>query len=159
MRAAGNAVGAAAMASPIASASAALDKFGPILTQYNALVESRTAAVTTVQAAQTQLAQATSQLDAADPSKIVYVASARAVDRSETVIRTVIAVAAAAFVLALLLVLMLEVIARGRAQRAELAQVAGIDAGGTVLKPARTSEVVATASDSASAAVIARAQH
>jgi hypothetical protein len=169
MRATGNAVGAAAMSSPIASASAALDKFGPILTQYNALVEARTAAVAAVNTAQTQLAQASAQLDAADPTKIVYVAGARAVDRNETVIRTVIAVGAAAFILALLLVLMLEVIARGRTQQAELPKAVETDAAPAVKPGRRSSAVVpaasdgaatvATASDSATASVIARAQH
>ena len=169
MRATGNAVGAAAMSSPIASASASLDKFGPILTQYNALVEARTAAVAAVSTAQNQLAQASAQLDAADPTKIVYVAGARAVDRNETVIRTVIAVGAAAFILALLLVLMLEVIARGRTQQAELPKAVETDAVPAVKPGRRSNEVVpaasdgaatvATASDSATASVIARAQH
>jgi capsular polysaccharide biosynthesis protein len=114
MRASGNAVGAAAMAAPIASANAALDKFGPILSEYNSLLQVRDAAATTLAASETQLANAKSQFDAADPSKIVFVTGARLVDDTQTMMRTVVAVAAAAFFLALLIVAMLEVIARGR---------------------------------------------
>ena len=117
MRAGGNAVAAAAMSAPIASANAALDRFGPILNKYNSLNEARTAAVANVNLAQNQLAQAAGQLDAANPAKIVYTAPARAVDQTDTLWRIVASVAAAAFVLALLLVLMLEVMTRGRTAR------------------------------------------
>ncbi len=74
MRAGGNAVAAAAMSAPIASANAALDRFGPILNKYNSLTEARAAAVANVNLAQNQLAQAAGQLDAANPAKIVYTA-------------------------------------------------------------------------------------
>ncbi|MDF2146899.1 Wzz/FepE/Etk N-terminal domain-containing protein [Knoellia sp. p5-6-4] len=117
MRAAGNAVGAAALSAPIASAAAGLDKFGPILTEYNTLVENRSAAASAVTAAQVQLANAKSQFDAADPTKTVFISGARFVDSTETMTRTVIAVGVAAFFLALLIVAMLEVIARGRRER------------------------------------------
>ncbi|HEY7717542.1 MAG TPA: Wzz/FepE/Etk N-terminal domain-containing protein [Pedococcus sp.] len=120
MRAAGNAVGAAAMSAPIAAAAAALDKFGPILTQYNELVDTRSAATSAVTAAQVQLANAKSQFDAADPNKIVFVSGGRLVDSTETMIRTVVAVGIAAFFLALLIVAMLEVVARGRRDRAQV---------------------------------------
>lgn len=118
MRAAGNAVGAAAMASPIAAASAALDQFAPILNQYSALTVARDSAIATLNAAKTGLSSATTQLEAADPAKVVAVSEARAVDRMNALIRAVIAVGAAAFFLALLLVLMIEVVNRARRQAA-----------------------------------------
>jgi capsular polysaccharide biosynthesis protein len=122
MRAAGNAVGAAALSAPIASATAALDKFGPILTEYNTLVENRTAAASAVTAARVQLANAKSQFDAADPTKTVFISGARPVDNTETMTRTVIAVGVAAFFLALLIIAMLEVIARGRREQQPVAE-------------------------------------
>ncbi|HEY7723621.1 MAG TPA: Wzz/FepE/Etk N-terminal domain-containing protein [Pedococcus sp.] len=128
MRAAGNAVGAAAMSSPIASATAALDRFGPILNEYTSLLEARTAASAGVTSAQAQLANAKSQLDAADPTKIVFVSGARLVDSTETLTRTVIAVAVAGFLLALLFVAMLEVIDRGRRERSLAEAAAAADA-------------------------------
>lgn len=117
MQASGNAVGAAAMSAPIASANAALEKYGPILSEYNSLLQVRDTAATTLAASETQLANAKSQFDAADPSKIVFVTSAQPVDDTQIMMRTVVAVAAAAFFLALLIVAMLEVVARGRRER------------------------------------------
>jgi capsular polysaccharide biosynthesis protein len=114
MRAAGNAVGAAAMASPIAAASAELDKFGPILNEYSTLLVARDAAVATLNSARATLSQATSQLEAADPARVVFVSEPRAVDRLNTAVRAVIAVAAAAFFLSLLLILLIEVVGRAR---------------------------------------------
>jgi hypothetical protein len=130
MRAAGNAVGAAALSAPIASAAAGLDKFGPILTEYNTLVENRSAAASAVTAAQVQLANAKSQFDAADPTQTVFISGARFVDSTETMTRTVIAVGVAAFFLALLIVAMLEVIARGRRERPVAEPVPGEAAAG-----------------------------
>jgi uncharacterized protein (DUF58 family) len=54
------------------------------------------------------------QLAAADPSKVVFVGTAQEVDRIQPMVQTALAVAAAAFVLSLLLVFLLEVIARSR---------------------------------------------
>ena len=105
------------MSSTIACHRSALDRFGPILNEYNSLLEARAAAIAGVTSAQGQLANAKSQLDAADPTKIVYVSGGRLVDSTETLTRTVIAVGVAGFLLALLLVAMLEVIARGRHER------------------------------------------
>jgi uncharacterized protein involved in exopolysaccharide biosynthesis len=123
MRAAGNAVGAAAMASPIAAAAAELSKFGPILNEYSRLLVTRDAAVATLNTARAGLSQATSQLEAADPTTVVFVSEARAVDRFNTMARAVIAVAAAAFFLSLLLVLLMEVVGRARRTAAEEAAV------------------------------------
>lgn len=118
LRAAGNPVGAATMSAPIASATASLDKFGPILNEYNSLIEDRTAAATAVTTAQASLAQAKSQFEAADPHLTVFTSGARLVDSTETMTRTVVAVAAAAFFLVLLMVAMMEVVARGRRESA-----------------------------------------
>ena len=117
MRAAGNAVGAAAMATSIATAKAELAKFGPIVTEYRTLTTTRDTAVQGLDDAETKLAAASVQLGNADPSKIVYIGGARAVDRVEKVTGATASVGAAAFLLALVLVLILEVIARGRAAR------------------------------------------
>jgi Chain length determinant protein len=117
MRAAGNAVGAAAMGSPIAAAKDELAKFGPILTEYSTLTTARDTAVQGLDAAEAKLSAATVQLANADPTKIVFIGGAHVVDRVQPVVATTAAVGAAAFLLALVLVLILEVIARGRASR------------------------------------------
>jgi Chain length determinant protein len=124
LRAGGNAVAAAAMASTITAAKAELDVFGPILNEYNALLSARNAAVTAVTTADAALSKASAQLQAADPAKIVFVGGPRIVDRVEPLARTTSAVAAAAFFLSLLLVLMLEVMGRGRTARHEAASAA-----------------------------------
>jgi hypothetical protein len=115
--AAGNSVGAAAMASPIASAKADLAKFGPVLSEYSALTTARDTAVQGLGEANAKLAANTVQLANADPSKIVFVGGVQAVDRVPQVLQTTASVGAAAFFLALVLVLILEVVRRGRAAR------------------------------------------
>jgi hypothetical protein len=124
--ASGNAVGAAAMASPIASAKAELAKFGPILTEYSALTIARDTAVQGVDEANAKLSANTAQLANADPSKIVSISGASAVDRLPELLQTSASVGAAASFLALVLVLVLELVARGRAtRRTETDQIAG----------------------------------
>ena len=106
-RAAGNAVGAAAMATSIAAAEAELTRFAPLMTGYRTLTTARTVAVQALDAANAKLAAASMQLANADPSKIVYVGSPQAVDRSQHIVRATVSVGAAAFLLALVLVLVL----------------------------------------------------
>lgn len=119
LQAAGNPVGAAAMAAPIATAKASLDGFVPILAQYNVLQANRSSAAVNVNEADTAAAQAEVQLAAADPSKVVFVGTPQEVDRITPMVQTALAVAAAAFVLSLLLVFLLEVIARSRTTSVE----------------------------------------
>ena len=119
LTAGGNSVGAAAMGSPIATAKADLTKFGPLLTQYNALVTARDTAVQSLNAATAKLGTASVQLANADPAKIVYIGGPHAVDRLPTILKTTASVGAAAFFLALVLALLLEVVARGRAGAAQ----------------------------------------
>lgn len=124
LKASGNSVGAAAMSSPIATAKADLAKFAPILTEYSTLTTARDAAVQGLVAANAKLSAASVQLANADPSKILFIGGAHAVDRMQQVLETTASVGAAAFFLALVLVLILEVVARGRLGR-ESAATAG----------------------------------
>jgi hypothetical protein len=139
LRAAGNAVGAAAMASPIATARADLVKFGPIVTEYRTLTTTRDTAVLSLNTAEAKLTAASVQLGNADPSKIVYIGGAHEVDRVQQILETTAAVGAAGFLLALVLVLILEVIGRGRtspAAGADTATAAGPQAADSGQRPA-----------------------
>ena len=124
LRATGNAVGAAAMSAPITTAQAQLNAFVPILSQYSALQAAALTADTALSAANNDLAQATAQQKAADPTKVVFVGGARLDDRMAPIIQTTVAVAAAALILALLLVFGLEMLARSRGTREARADTA-----------------------------------
>ncbi len=124
LKAAGNSVGAAAMSSPIATAKADLAKFAPILTEYSTLTTARDAAVQGLVGANAKLSAATVQLANADPAKILFIGGAHVVDRVQQILETTASVGAAGFFLALVLVLILEVVARGRLGR-EDASAAG----------------------------------
>jgi hypothetical protein len=117
LTAAGNSVGAAAMGSPIASAKADLAKFGPILNEYTTLTTARDTAVAGLDEANAKLSTARVQLANADPTKIVYIGGAHTVDRLPVVLTTTASVGAAAFFLSLVLVLVLEMLARNRRTR------------------------------------------
>jgi hypothetical protein len=136
--ASGNPVAAAAMASPIATAKTELAKFGPILNEYNALTITRDTAVQGLDEANAKLSASTVQLANADPSKIVFIGGAQTVDRLPQVLQTAGSVGAAAFFLALVLVLILEVVARGRSTRgveAEETAVEGTAVSGSEVAP------------------------
>ena len=121
LTAAGNSVGAAAMGSPIASAKADLAKFGPIINEYTRLTSARDTAVAGLDEANAKLSTSTVQLANADPTKIVFIGGAHSVDRLPVILTTTASVGAAAFFLALVLVLILEMLARNRRAR-ELGQ-------------------------------------
>jgi len=132
--ASGNSVAAAAMGSPIAAAKADLAKFGPILNEFTKLTAARDTAVTGLDEANAKLSSATVQLANADPTKIVYIGGENTVDRTPQVLTTTASVGAAAFFLALVLVLILEVVARSRRSReagATSAELGGSEAAGT----------------------------
>ncbi|KRE58802.1 hypothetical protein [Phycicoccus sp. Soil748] len=141
LTAAGNSVGAAALGSPIASARADLAKFGPILNEFTTLTTARDTAVAGLDAANAKLSTATVQLANADPTKIVFIGGAHTVDRVPVVLTTTASVGAAAFFLALVLVLALEMLARNR--RARELEAAGTattveDASEVSVQPAAT---------------------
>ena len=149
--AAGNSVGAAAMGSPIASAKGDLAKFGPILNEFAKLTAARDTAVTGLDEANAKLSSATVQLANADPTKIVFIGGAHSVDRTPVILTTTASVGAAAFFLALVLVLILEVVARGRRARDAEATNADLAAG----EPADTETGVRTAHTAHTAATTA----
>jgi len=115
LRANGNAVGAAALSASVTSANATLESFSKTLSAYNALTQRQSLAEQGVVTAQNTLDQATGQLDAAEPSIVAFFSGAQEIDRMQPTLQVAIAVAAAAFLFSLVLILVREVIRRGRA--------------------------------------------
>jgi capsular polysaccharide biosynthesis protein len=148
LTAAGNSVGAAAMGSPIASAKADLAKFGPIITEYTRLTTARDTAVAGLDEANAKLSTASVQLANADPTKIVFIGGAHSVDRLPVVLTTTASVGAAAFFLSLVLVLVLEMVARNRRAR-ELEQTDAEATAAASTTPAAASPTSAAAAPAA----------
>lgn len=115
MEAVGNGRGAAAAASAIATGQRRLDEIGPKLPDYQALLAQRDAATSALSQARQELQGARAQSRAADPAEVTSVGEVVAVSRLNQLVRTAVPVAGAGLIVAVLVVLGLEALARRRA--------------------------------------------
>jgi uncharacterized protein involved in exopolysaccharide biosynthesis len=114
MQAVGNERGAYAAGEAIAAAQKRLDNIGRKLPEYQALLAQRDAATSALARARQGLQDARAQSRAADPDQVIDVGAAREVSRLRNLQRTALPVGAAGVLLAVLLVVGLEVLARNR---------------------------------------------
>lgn len=125
MQAVGNTRGANAAAEAIAAGQRKLDLIGPKLPDYQALIAQRDAATAALSQARQLLSAARAQIEAADPDQVIDVGEVRAVSRARTLLRTAAPVGGAGLLLAVLLVALLEMLARPRAAGPSTASPAG----------------------------------
>lgn len=114
MEAVGNSRGAQAAATAIAAGQRRVDEIGPKLPDYQALLAQRDAATSALSQARQELQAARAQARAADPAEVTSVGEVVAVSRLTQLVRTVLPIAGAALIVAVLLVLGLEAAARRR---------------------------------------------
>ncbi|SDZ24994.1 Chain length determinant protein [Micromonospora pattaloongensis] len=140
MAAVGNSGGAASSAAAIAALQKRLDALGPKLPEYQALIAQRDSATAALAKAREGLQAARAQVQAADPAKVASVGETERVSRTGAVIRTVVPVAGAGVLVAVLLVALLELVARNR--RAVAAAAAPADAATPAAVPAPRAHAV-----------------
>jgi uncharacterized protein involved in exopolysaccharide biosynthesis len=112
MAAVGNTGGAAAAGKALAQSQKLLDEIGPKLPDYQALLAQRDAATSAVADARRALLAARAQRQAAEPNQVTSVGAVVATSRTHTLVTTVPPVTAAALLLAVLLLPVLELIRR-----------------------------------------------
>ncbi|NBE84129.1 Wzz/FepE/Etk N-terminal domain-containing protein [Micromonospora rubida] len=118
MQAVGNSRGADAAAGAIAAGQKRLDGLGPKLPDYQALLAQRDGASTALSSARQALQQARAQAQAADPTQVTSLGEVQPVSRGRALVGLVLPVAGAGLLLAVLLVAVLEQVARSRAAAA-----------------------------------------
>ncbi|MDG4828961.1 Wzz/FepE/Etk N-terminal domain-containing protein [Solwaraspora sp. WMMD1047] len=116
MQAVGNSRGANAAAEAIEAGQRQLDTIGPKLPDYQALLAQRDAATAAMSQARQELQAARAQTRAADPASVTSVGQVTAVSRLRELVATALPVAGAGLLLAVALVAILELLARGRAR-------------------------------------------
>ncbi|MFY1637065.1 Wzz/FepE/Etk N-terminal domain-containing protein [Solwaraspora sp. WMMB335] len=115
MQAVGNGRGADAATEAIEAGQRRLDTIGPKLPDYEALIAQRDAATSALSSARQGLQAARAQAQAADPQEVTSVGAVRAVSRTRSLINATVPVAGAGLLLAVVLIAMLELLARNRA--------------------------------------------
>ncbi|MFV2011007.1 MULTISPECIES: Wzz/FepE/Etk N-terminal domain-containing protein [unclassified Micromonospora] len=115
MQAVGNGRGADAATEAIKAGQKQLDTIGPKLADYQALIAQCDAATGALSSARQGLQSARAQVQAADPAEVASIGAVRAVSRTTSLINTTVSVAGAGLLLAVILVAMLELLARNRA--------------------------------------------
>jgi len=115
MQAVGNGRGVDAATEAIEAGQRRLDTIGPKLPDYEALLAQRDAATSALSSARQGLQAARAQAQAADPTEVTSVGAVRAVSRTRSLVNTTVPVAGAGLLLAVVLVAMLELLARNRA--------------------------------------------
>jgi capsular polysaccharide biosynthesis protein len=123
LRATGNAIGAAALDAPITAAQKVLDGYGPILAAYNDLAAVQQAATNDLTQAQADYRHAVSLQAAAANSDVTYIGDVAPVDRSASLLTTVLPVFGAGIFVAVFLVMILEMLARARRAPAIMADL------------------------------------
>jgi len=135
LRATGNAIGAAAMDAPIASAKKALTSFLPILAEYNDLNSRQVAASSDLAQAQAEWRHALALKAAATSDSTIYLGPATPEDKQATLVAALPVIVGIGLFLAVLLILLIEVTKRLRSTRVTSAtteasadeQAAGLD--------------------------------
>lgn len=115
MQAVGNSRGADAATQAIEAGQKQLDTIGPKLPDYQALIAQRDAATSALSSARQGLQAARAQVQAADPAEVASVGAVRQVSRTASLINATVPVAGAGLLLAVVLIAMLELLARNRA--------------------------------------------
>lgn len=143
LRATGNAIGAAAMDAPIASAKKALTSFLPILAEYNDLNSRQVAASSDLAQAQAEWRHALALKAAATSDSTIYLGPATPEDKQATLVAALPVIVGVGLFLAVLLILLIEVTKRLRSTRVTSAstdasadeKAAGLDATQTEPEP------------------------
>jgi len=117
MRASGNAIAAAAMDAPIASAKKGLSAFLPILAEYNDLYSRTVAASSDLTQAQAEWRHALALKAAATSDTTVYLGPTTPDDKKATLVATLPIIVGVGLFLAVLLILLIEVASRLRRGR------------------------------------------
>jgi capsular polysaccharide biosynthesis protein len=112
LKATGNAIGAAAMDAPIATAKKELTAFLPILAEYNDLSSRQVAANSDLAQAQAEWRHALALQAAATSDGTVYLGPTSAVDKQATLVATLPVIVGVGLFLAVLLILVLELVQR-----------------------------------------------
>ncbi|MDG4764906.1 Wzz/FepE/Etk N-terminal domain-containing protein [Solwaraspora sp. WMMD406] len=114
MQAVGNGRGVDAATEAIEAGQRRLDTIGPKLPDYEALIAQRDAATSALSSARQGLQAARAQAQAADPAEVASVGAVRAVSRTRALVNATVPVAGAGVLLAVVLVALLELLARNR---------------------------------------------
>jgi len=122
MTANGNPTGAASAKALEATRRTELQGYSALLQTYRPLVATRDSAQNSLNQAQGNLQSAQVQSMAADPAKVIYVTVPRAADKKGQLVSVVLPVVGAAVFLAIGLIFLLELLARGRGANAGAGQ-------------------------------------
>jgi capsular polysaccharide biosynthesis protein len=129
LRANGSTTAAAAVGASIASLRATLTSFSAKLAEYTTLTAARDAAAASLTQSQQSLLSARTQLSAADPATVSFTGKVHRVSEAPILLSKVLPVVGAGVFLAVVLVAMLELLARSRAARTNRSTT-GVNDGG-----------------------------
>jgi capsular polysaccharide biosynthesis protein len=127
LRANGSTTAAAAVGASITSLRSTLSAFSTRLAEYTTLTAARDAATASLTSSQQGLLAARTQLSAADPSQVSFTGKVHEVSETPALLTKVLPVVGAGIFLAVVLVAMLELLARSRAVRSSRGAAGAID--------------------------------